>query len=134
MLKLRGRHHVYATPSVKPDVFRQCAFKQNHKKHTHRIMKSIITLVAVLGIAAVSYSADDAKKPAEAGKAKPDQEAVFKKKDANNDGKLTKEEFLKGAKADKTEAMTKMFEAKDKDKDGSLTLDEFKAGGKKKNK
>ncbi len=61
-----------------------------------------------------------------------DPEAFFKKKDANGDGKVSKEEFLKGAKdAAKAEAA---FTAKDKDKDGSLTLEEFKTGGGKKKK
>lgn len=102
-------------------------------RNTHRNMKPIITLFAVLSIASISFGADDAaKKPAEAGKAKPDPEAVFKKKDANNDGKVSKEEFLKGAKdAAKMEAA---FTAKDKDKDGNLTLEEFKAAGGKKKK
>ena len=95
-------------------------------------MKSIITLVAVLGIASIGFSADE-KKPAE-GKAKPDPEATFKKKDANNDGKLSKEEFLKGAKEENKAKMETMFSAKDKDKDGNLTLEEFKAAGGKKKK
>lgn len=91
-------------------------------------MKAIITLVAVLSIASVTFAADAAKK---SDKPKADPEATFKKKDANNDGKLSKEECMKGAKdAAKAEAQ---FTAKDKDKDGSLTLEEYKApGGKKK--
>ena len=94
-------------------------------------MKSIITLFAVLGIASIGFSADAAK-PAE-GKAKPDPEAVFKKKDANSDGKLSKEEFLKGDKEENKAKMEAGFTAKDKDKDGNLTLEEFKAAtGKKK--
>ena len=93
-------------------------------------MKPIITLFAVLSIASISFSADEAKKPAEGAKAKPDMDAIFKKKDANSDGKVSKEEFLKGSKdAAKSETQ---FAAKDKDKDGSLTIEEFKAGGKKK--
>lgn len=90
-------------------------------------MKSIITLVAVLSIASIGFAADAAKKE---GKAKADPEAIFKKKDANSDGKVSKEEFLKGSKdAAKSETQ---FAAKDKDKDGNLTLEEFKATGKKK--
>ena len=94
-------------------------------------MKSIITLVAVLSIASVSFGADAAKKEGDAKK-KADPEAMFKKKDANSDGKVSKEEFLKGAKdAAKSETQ---FAAKDKDKDGNLTLEEFKAAGGKKKK
>lgn len=51
-------------------------------------------------------------------------------KDANGDGKLSKEEFLAKQK-DKEKAEASF---KDKDGDGCLTLDEPKAGGKKKNK
>ena len=93
-------------------------------------MKSIITLVAVLSVASVSFAADDAKKPA-GDKPKQDPEAMFKKKDANSDGKVSKEEYLKGSKdAAKSETQ---FAAKDKDKDGNLTMEEFTAkGGKKK--
>ena len=93
-------------------------------------MKSIITLVAVLSIASISFAADAAKK--EGGAKKADPEAIFKKKDANSDGKVSKEEYLKGAKdAAKSETQ---FAAKDKDKDGNLTLEEFKAAGGKKKK
>jgi Ca2+-binding EF-hand superfamily protein len=97
-------------------------------------MKALTTLFAVLALGALSLHAEDAKK----GDAKPkmDPEAAFKKKDANGDGKLSKEEFTKGAPADKADAMAKRFAAMDKDKDGNLTLEEYKAGmaaaGKKK--
>ena len=93
-------------------------------------MKPIITLFAVLSIASISFSADEAKKPeGDKPKAKADPEASFKKKDANSDGKVSKEEFLKGQKdAAKSETQ---FTKKDKDSDGNLTLEEYKATGKK---
>ncbi len=96
-------------------------------------MKSIITLVTVLGVASFSLAADDAAKKPEEGKGKkPDMAAVFAKKDANSDGKVSKEEFLKGSKdAAKSE---KQFASKDKDSDGNLTKEEFTAAGKKKDK
>lgn len=96
-------------------------------------MKSIITLFAVVGLSSIGFAADKAeggKKPEGAAKKPVDMEAMFKKKDANGDGKLSKEEFLKGSKdAAKSE---KQFAAKDKDKDGCLTCDEFKGPAKKK--
>ena len=89
-------------------------------------MKALTTIIAVLAMSTFAVNAQDAK----AEKPKQDPEAFFKKKDANADGKVSKEEFTKGAKdAAKAEAS---FTAKDKDKDGNLTLEEFKAGGKKK--
>ncbi|CAN5901648.1 hypothetical protein BH11VER1_BH11VER1_11680 [soil metagenome] len=88
-------------------------------------MKITALLFALLLSASMTYAAD-AEKP------KPNPEEMFKKKDANGDGKVSKEEFTKGAKdAAKAEAT---FTAKDKDKDGSLTKEEFAAGGKKKDK
>ena len=112
-------------------------------------MKITAILTALLLSVSVSYAAEGDKKPAESGAAKPAEEgakkpaegakkpvdmaAVFAKKDANSDGKVSKEEFLKGSKdAAKSE---KQFAAKDKDKDGNLTKEEFTAvGGKKKDK
>ena len=89
-------------------------------------MKALTTLFAVLALGSFAVQAADGDKP----KAKMDPAAMFKKKDANADSKLSKEEFTKGAKdAAKAEAA---FTAKDKDKDGSLTIDEFKAGPGKK--
>ena len=58
----------------------------------------------------------DAKKTEGAAKKTVDMDALFKKKDANTDGKVSKEEFLKGQK-DAAKAETQ-FTKKDKDKDG----------------
>ncbi|MBB5033237.1 EF-hand domain-containing protein [Prosthecobacter vanneervenii] len=97
-------------------------------------MKVITSLLAILALSAVtSFAADgDAPKKPEGDKGKPKMtpEQMFTKKDADKDGKLSKEEFLKGAKdAAKAEAA---FTAKDKDKDGSLSKEEFTAAPKKK--
>lgn len=89
-------------------------------------MKAITTILSVLALTSITLSAaeGDAKKP------KADPEKVFAKKDTNGDGKLSKEEFTKGAKdATKAEAA---FANKDKDKDGSVSKEEFTAPGKKK--
>lgn len=89
-------------------------------------MKITALLFAILLSASMTYAADG-------DKPKPNPEEMFKKKDSNGDGKVSKEEFTKGAKdAAKAEAA---FTGKDKDKDGSLTKEEFTAsGGKKKGK
>lgn len=91
-------------------------------------MKRIITTFAALAVsAAFVTAADEAKKPA---KKPADPEAMFKKKDTNGDGSLSKEEFTAGAKdAAKAEAA---FKAKDKDADGKLSKEEATAAPKKK--
>ncbi len=92
-------------------------------------MKVITPLLAILALSAVtSFGADAPKKPDDKPKMTPEE--MFTKKDADKDGKLSKEEFLKGAKdAAKAEAG---FTAKDKDKDGSISKEEFTAAPKKK--
>lgn len=111
-------------------------------------MKHIILLALGLTLA-MPLHAEEAKpapadKPAGAeakpapAKPKHDPAAVFKKKDTDGDGFLTKEEFTAKAK-DATKAET-AFTRKDKNSDGKISLDEFTGkpgkGGKggKKNK
>ncbi len=87
-------------------------------------MKITFALCAFLLAGAVTINAAD--------KPKADPDAKFTKMDANNDGKISKEEFTKGAKNQaKAEAS---FTAKDADKDGSLSKEEFKAAPAKKAK
>lgn len=88
-----------------------------------KIIASLLTVVALVGLT-VDASAQEKKKA--------DPAKVFAKKDTNGDGKLSKEEFTKGAK-DAAQA-EKAFAAKDKDKDGSLSQEEFAAAPKKKKK
>lgn len=94
-------------------------------------MKAITSTLAILALAAVtSFGADTPKKP-EGDKPKMTPEEMFTKKDADKDGKVSKEEYLKGSKdAAKSEAS---FAKKDTDKDGSLSKAEFTAAPKKKN-
>jgi iduronate 2-sulfatase len=54
---------------------------------------------------------------------KTDRAALFARKDTNNDGKLTREEFLDG-QADPAKAPARFIRF-DADKDGLLTRDEF---------
>lgn len=84
-------------------------------------MKITHILAALLVSASLAVAAEG-DKPA---KPKPDPAAVFAKKDKDADGKLSKEEFLAGAKdAAKAEAA---FTNKDKDKDGFVSKEEFLA-------
>ncbi len=93
-------------------------------------MKITFALCALLLAGAVTIKAED--KPKAADKPKPDPEAVFKKKDTNSDGKLSKEEYTKDVK-DPVKAEAN-FTARDKDKDGSLSKEEFTAVHEKKAK
>jgi len=100
-------------------------------------MKNILSIAAAFAVSvAFTQAADEAKpaeKPAAPAAEKPaDKPAApakgdaFAKKDTNNDGFLSKEEFTAGAKdAAKAEAA---FTKKDADKDGKLSKDEFSAG------
>ena len=86
----------------------------------------VLSLVALGALCASSVDASAQEKK------KADPAKVFARKDANGDGKLSKEEFTKGAK---DAAMAeKAFGAKDKDKDGSLSKEEFAAAPAKKKK
>jgi len=89
-------------------------------------MKSIITAFALIVGTSFTFAADPAKKPEE--KAKPNLEEAFKKKDANADGKLSKEEFT--AKAKDAAKAEKQFTNKDKDKDSFVSKEEFTAAKK----
>lgn len=82
---------------------------------------------AVIGAAAASLQAQTASDPvrppgAEAGgRAAEALAAAFKRADANNDGRLTREE------AARMPAVADRFEDYDKDGDGTLTLEELSA-------
>ncbi|OYW78056.1 MAG: hypothetical protein B7Z37_00885 [Verrucomicrobia bacterium 12-59-8] len=92
-------------------------------------MKVITSFLAILALSAVTSFAAEGDAPK---KPKMSPEEMFTKKDADKDGKISKEEFLKGSKdAAKSETA---FTAKDKDKDGSLSKEEFTAAPKKKKK
>ena len=110
-------------------------------------MKSITSILAALALGTTLATAADEKpaapaaggdaKPAAGADAKPkrDPAEVFKKLDANGDGKVSLEEFKAGPAGKKDPAKAEeIFKKKDKDGDGFLTLEEFSAAGGKKNK
>jgi len=97
--------------------------------------RRFLAAVMVVGLAMASSVAADGDKK---GEGKRDPEMLFKKLDANSDGKLSKDEFVKLAELRKGdgegkgkggEFLDKLFTKLDVDNDGSLSLDEFKKFG-----
>ena len=94
-------------------------------------MKFIISALTAIAICTMVATAAEEKKGGD--KPKPNPEEIFKKLDANGDGKLSLEEFKAGPRYKKDASTAEAdFKARDKDGDGSISLDEFKAGGHKK--
>lgn len=104
-------------------------------------MSRIAALVAVGGVLSVGINvlAQEAKEPGAPNKGKGghrNPEEMFQKMDANQDGTVTKEEFMAaqearvkpGRPAPAKEIQEKRFAALDSDADGKLTQAEFSAG------
>jgi Ca2+-binding EF-hand superfamily protein len=86
-------------------------------------MKITLTLAALFLSASLATAADKGDKA--------DPEAMFKKLDTNNDGSVTKEEYLASKKAQKdTEKAGKHFDKLDANKDGKISKEEMSAGEK----
>ena len=92
----------------------------------YRIAKVMLSL-AILA-AAVAFASDAWAKGGKGGN-KQTPASVFKMKDANGDGFLSKEEFIGKNNVVKGEARFPKF---DTNGDGKLSLDEYKKGLKKK--
>jgi hypothetical protein len=105
-------------------------------------MKTIIRAACITGVlflmAGTAWAGDDGPKKGKAGKGQAgNPEAMFKRLDANGDGKLSREEMGKlggriGQKAkDKGKAVQNrgemLFDTMDTNRDGSVSLEEFKA-------
>ncbi|HEY1051702.1 MAG TPA: EF-hand domain-containing protein [Prosthecobacter sp.] len=89
-------------------------------------MKSITSILAILALAATVNAADE-KKPADGAKKKAmDPAAMLKKLDTDNNGSVSKAEFLATPAAKKDEAKAgERFGKMDKNSDGSLSLEEL---------
>ena len=93
-------------------------------------------LLCLVGVAAIALAAVGRVEGADDGaKGKRDAGAMFKRLDANSDGKITPDEFKKLAEAgkgrlkDKPELLDRMFKRLDANNDGSLSADELKKFG-----
>ena len=95
----------------------------NHQPTKNHPMKYIAIITMGLALA-MPLQAEDAKDK-EAPK-KPDSEMIFSKKDKDEDGFLSKEDFTAGAK-DATKAES-AFSKRDKDSDGKISKEEFVGG------
>ena len=85
-------------------------------------MKSTLAVLALAALIIPAQAEEEKKAPKRGG----DPAKMLEKKDADGNGTLSLEEFIKGAPdADKA---TAAFKRKDKDSNGELTLDELKSG------
>ncbi len=96
--------------------------------------KSVVGVVAclvLLGLVAGTFAKGDADA---APKKKRDPGAMFDKKDANSDGKISMEEWIGKKKDAAADKLKTVFGKKDKNGDGFLTKDEMAPKGGKKPK
>lgn len=102
-------------------------------------MKTILTLCALAICGAFTLQAADGGKPkkprdgkpgeGKPGKGKHNPEEIFKKMDANNDGFVSKDEFMASPRAkENPEKGAEKFNKLDAKGAGKITLEEFKAG------
>lgn len=86
----------------------------------------ILCSLTICGAIALK-AADEPKKPAEGDKPKATGEELFKKADTNNDGSLSKEEFVAAfGKKDAAKGEEK-FKQIDTNSDGKISAEEWKA-------
>jgi Ca2+-binding EF-hand superfamily protein len=90
-----------------------------------RSMLAAFTAVCLLSGIALAEKGDKGDK---GGGKRPDPARVFKKKDADGDGKLSLEEFKAGMPEKALTKADDRFKKLDTNGDGSLSLEEFEAG------
>ncbi len=88
------------------------------------LMMSILGLTLMLGGA--TLAADEKGEKKERGDFNPEE--YFAKKDTNQDGKLSLEEFKAGAEGERLKRAEERFKKMDTNGDGAVTKEEFKAG------
>ncbi len=93
------------------------------------IMAALVTTVLLAGSALAAEGEKGEKK--REGRQPPSVEDVFKKLDADSDGKVTLEEFLKSPRAQQNKERATAFFKKMAGDDGVLTLEELKAAREK---
>lgn len=96
-------------------------------------MRCLLTGVLAFSLMAVGGVTSQVH-AAKGNKPKPTPEEAFKKRDKDNNGTISADEFIGKKAGDKAAAAKKAFQKKDKDNSGSLTFDEFKGKGKGKGK
>ena len=90
-------------------------------------------IFAILGLAlsfgaGMTFAQDGQSKKAGTGKKQQNVEQVFKARDKDHDGKLSKEEFLGKVKdPERVKLLEGRFKAMDADGDGYVIFEEFKA-------
>lgn len=89
-------------------------------KNNHRLI--VITLAAALALPSVVFAAKGEKKEGKSA-------TSFAACDTNNDGFVSKEEYVTAMKnaGKKEKGLDRSFAAKDKDSDGKLSKEEFAA-------
>jgi Ca2+-binding EF-hand superfamily protein len=92
------------------------------------MLRLLLTFAVTLVIGLGTAYAQETKKPERQRKS---VDEIFKAKDTNNDGKLSKEEFMKDVPEARKAAMEKRFTEMDTNKDGFVTKEEMKAAREK---